>query len=48
MITRTSKGYAVVSHSGKRLSKGNLSIGEAKKRLAQVEFFKHRAAKKGK
>ena len=40
MIKKTSKGYQVVSKAGKPLSKDNLSEGKAKKRLAQVEYFK--------
>ena len=44
MIVKTSKGYKVVSESGKNLSKPNLTKEQAQKRLAQVEYFK----KKGK
>jgi hypothetical protein len=44
MIVKSGKGYKVKSESGKNLSKGSLSKGAAKKRLAQVEYFK----KKGK
>jgi len=43
MIRKTSKGYIVKSKSGKNLSKPNLSKPAAENRLAQVEFFKHRA-----
>lgn len=41
MIKKTSKGYVVVSHSGKRLSKPT-SHAAAVKRLRQVEYFKNR------
>lgn len=41
MIRKTSKGYKVVSHSGKNLSKPNLTEAQAEKRLAQIERFKH-------
>ena len=35
------KGYFVVSHTGKRLSKP-ASKAKAVKRLKQIEFFKHK------
>ena len=41
MIKKTNKGYIVKSEKGKNLSKPNLSKAQAKKRLAQVEWFKH-------
>ena len=41
MIKKTSSGYQVQSHSGKALSKPNLSHAQAVKRLQQVEYFKH-------
>ena len=41
MIKKTGSGYKVTSEGGKNLSKSNLSLGQAKKRLAQVEYFKH-------
>ncbi len=41
MIVRTSKGYQVVSESGKALSKPNLTHAAAVKRLKEVEYFKH-------
>lgn len=47
MIRKTPKGYQVVSHEGKPLSKPNLTKAEAEKRLAEVEMFKH-MHKKGK
>lgn len=40
MIIKTSQGYVVRSHSGKNMSKPNLSLGQAKKRLAMIEWFK--------
>jgi hypothetical protein len=42
MIKKTSKGYQVKSEKGKNLSKPNLTKEEAKKRLQQVEYFKHK------
>ncbi len=42
MIVKTSKGYQVKSHSGKALSKPGLTKAKAKKRLQQVEYFKHK------
>lgn len=42
MIRRTKTGYRVVSHSGKNLSRPNLSRKAAVKRLRQVEYFKRR------
>lgn len=41
MIKKSGKGYVVVSHSGKRLSKVT-SHAKAVKRLRQVEYFKRR------
>lgn len=43
-IKKTENGYQVVSEEGKPLSKDNLSKDKAKKRLQQVEYFKHQAA----
>jgi hypothetical protein len=45
MIVKSGKGYKVKSHSGKNLSKGGLTLATAKKRLAQVEYFKHKGGK---
>ena len=45
MIKQTKSGFKVVSSSGKSLSKGNLTKGEAKKRLREVEYFKHKGKK---
>lgn len=42
MIIKTASGYKVVSESGKLLSKSNLSKGQAKKRLQQIEYWKHK------
>lgn len=42
MIKKTKGGYKVVSHSGKALSKPNLTKTQAQKRLKQVEYFKHK------
>lgn len=46
MIVKTSKGFQVKSEGGKNLSKPTLSKAAAKKRLAQVEYFKHKGKKK--
>ena len=46
MIKKTSSGYKVTSHSGRNLSKKNLTKKQAEKRLREVEYFKHH--KKGK
>ena len=45
MIKKTSKGYQVVSEEGKPLSKDSLSKDQAERRLAQVEYFKHKGSK---
>lgn len=42
MIVKTSKGYVVKSEKGKNLSKPYSTKGQAQKRLAQVEYFKHK------
>lgn len=42
MIRKTSKGYVVYSKKGKKLSKAYKSKEGAKKRLRQIEFFKHK------
>jgi hypothetical protein len=41
MIRKTKTGYKVVSKSGKNLSKKNLTKKQAKKRLREIEYFKH-------
>lgn len=40
MIKKTKGGYRVVSHEGKNLG-DTKTLEQAKKRLAQVEMFKH-------
>lgn len=45
MIRKTKSGYVVVSHTGKKLSRSYKSKEAAKKRLAQVEYFKHKGKK---
>lgn len=45
MIRKTKSGYQVKSHSGKALSKPGLTKEQAKKRLQQVEMFKHMKGK---
>jgi hypothetical protein len=42
VIHKTGSGYQVKSEKGKNLSSPNLSKRQAKKRLAQVEYFKHK------
>lgn len=42
MIRKLKAGYQVVSSKGKNLGGPYKTLGEAKKRLRQVEFFKHR------
>ena len=44
MIVKTAKGFVVKSSKGKNLSKP-LSKAAATKRLAQVEYFKHKKTK---
>jgi len=46
MIKKTKGGCKVVSHTGKNLGKSKTMKG-CKKRLRQVEYFKHKG-KKGK
>ncbi|GIW57168.1 MAG: hypothetical protein KatS3mg083_113 [Candidatus Dojkabacteria bacterium] len=46
MIRKTSKGYKVVSETtGRNLGGPYKSIEQAKKRLKQVEYFKHKKKK---
>lgn len=45
MIKKTSQGYKVISESGKNMSKENLSLEAAKKRLAEIEYFKNKGKK---
>jgi len=42
MIVKVKGGYKVVSTKGKNLGGPYKTLKEAKKRLRQVEFFKHR------
>jgi hypothetical protein len=46
MIRKRGAGYSVQSESGKRLGGPYASKSEAERRLRQVEYFKHRDAKK--
>ena len=41
MIKKSGSGYIVTSEKGKPLSRPGISLQAAKKRLAQVEMFKH-------
>lgn len=47
MIKKTSKGYQVVSHSGKPLSDPDIPYKQAEDRLREVEFFKRVKEAKG-
>ena len=42
MIVRRKEGYQVVSSKGRNLGGPYKTLEAAKKRLRQVEFFKHR------
>lgn len=42
MIRKSGSGYKVVSHNGKALSKTLPTMALAKKRLRQIEYFKHK------
>ena len=44
MIVKVKSGYKVVSSKGRNLGGPYKTLKEAKKRLRQVEFFKHRKA----
>lgn len=46
MIVKTKGGFSVKSESGKNLGGPYKSKTEARKRLAQVEMFKHMEPKK--
>jgi hypothetical protein len=46
MIKKVEDGYQVLSEKGKNLGGPYKTLEEAKKRLRQVEFFKHRRAAK--
>lgn len=45
MIRKVAGGYKVVSHTGKNLGGPYKSRAQAKKRLKQVEMFKHMKGK---
>lgn len=45
MIKKSSKGYFVTSESGKKLSSYFKTKAAAKKRLMQIEYFKHKKGK---
>lgn len=42
MIVKVKEGYQVLSSKGRNLGGPYRTLEEAKKRLRQVEFFKHR------
>jgi hypothetical protein len=42
VIVKTKKGYIIKSESGKNLSRLLKSMSEAKRRLAQIEYFKNK------
>lgn len=44
MIVKVKSVYKVVSRTGRNLGGPYKTLKEAKKRLRQVEFFKHRKA----
>jgi hypothetical protein len=44
MIRKVKEGYKVVSTKGKNLGGPYKTLAAAKKRLRQVEFFKHKKA----
>jgi hypothetical protein len=43
MIVKTKDGYRVKSEHGKNLSSDNLTLEQAKKRLREIEYFKHKS-----
>jgi len=45
MIKKVREGFQVLSSKGKNLGGPYRTLDEAKKRLSQVEFFKHRVKK---
>lgn len=47
MIRKTKTGHQVVSEKGKPLSKPNLTLAEAMRRLRQVEYFKRSRSHRG-
>lgn len=44
MIVKVREGYRVLSSKGRNLGGPYRTLEEAKRRLRQVEFFKHRKA----
>lgn len=44
MIVKVREGYQVLSSKGRNLGGPYRTVDEAKRRLRQVEFFKHRKA----
>jgi len=44
MIRKMKGGFQVLSHRGRNMGGPYKTLEEAKKRLRQVEFFKHRKA----
>ena len=42
MIVKTKQGHQVRSESGRNLSKPNLTKAQAKKRLAEIHYFKRK------
>lgn len=46
MIKKTKRGYQVVSESGKKMSRDDLTKREAEERLREIEYFKHKKKKK--
>ena len=40
MIVKGAKGYYVVSHDGKKLSKEYKKKADAKKRMREIEYYK--------
>jgi len=46
VIRKSGGGYKVYSEKGKPLSRSYKRIGEAKKRLREIEYFKHKKGSK--
>lgn len=42
MIRKVRGGWVVLSEKGKKLSKVYQTMSDAKKRLKQIEYFKHK------
>lgn len=45
MVKKVNGGWVVVSHKGKKLSRVYPTKAEAKERLRQIEYFKHKDKK---